>query len=209
MYAHKALMAEDHAALLEGMREAERRANQADPAFQLAQYAGTEAQVSFELLVALLVCAHGEVTLSWLNPALDDPQMGTLMHLAAGTMLTAARLGHTSRCRAAALKLLKRLGALGARGAGGAGGAGGDASEGRQAVVRVRVRKGGTLTANGMLTRTHTRIHACLLAGFRHESPTRGWERITCLFTLLIGLVPALDLVLDLVLDLARDIKYH
>ena len=38
----EALMAQDHAALIEGMREAEALANTAAPSFQLAQYAGCE-----------------------------------------------------------------------------------------------------------------------------------------------------------------------
>ena len=121
------LMAEDQARLLAGMKEAEGVANRADPAFELAQYAGAEARISFELLVALLVCAHGDVTLSWINPSLDDAQMSSLLHLTSGTMLVAARLGHTSRCRAGALKLLALLGRLAARG---------DTSEGRQALVQ-------------------------------------------------------------------------
>ena len=100
------LMADDQKRLLAGMKEAEGVANRADGSFQLAQYAGAEARISFELLVALLVCAHGDVTLGWINPSLDDAQMSNLFHLTSGTMLVAARLGHASRCRAGALKLL-------------------------------------------------------------------------------------------------------
>ena len=121
------LMADDQARLLAGMREAEGVANRADAAFQLAQYAGAEARISFELLVALLVCAHGEMALTWINPSLDDAQMSCLLHLTSGTMLVATRLGHASRCRAGALKLLALLGKFSHSA---------DVSEGRQALVQ-------------------------------------------------------------------------
>ena len=94
----RALVAADGVLMLEGMKEAERLAAAAPTGFTLAQYAGTEARLPFELLVALLVCGHGTSTLIWLNPSLDKGAIERLNHLVGCTMLVAAR----RECRHAA-----------------------------------------------------------------------------------------------------------
>ena len=72
-----------------------------------------EATITFEMLVGMLICAHGDDTLSMLNPSLDGHQLDQLLYLVTSTMLVAARIGHASRGLGVARKLLAILQSLG------------------------------------------------------------------------------------------------
>eukprot|EP00966_Prymnesium_polylepis_P266352 6152863-Prymnesium_polylepis.1 len=58
---------DDRALLLLGMREAEACANKGSALFGLAQHAHVEASITFEMLVSMLVAAHGDGSLARLN----------------------------------------------------------------------------------------------------------------------------------------------
>ena len=111
-------MRDDRSLLLVGMRESETLANLCSESFALAQHGGTEATISFEMLVGMLVCAQGDAKLALLNPSLEGTQLAKLNHLVAATMLVSTRIGHASRALGLAHKLHSILQDLARDGAG-------------------------------------------------------------------------------------------
>ena len=115
----EAMASRDGEAMVAGMAEAERLANNKSgrPDFALAQAGGLEATITFELLVSLHVCASGDATLQRLNPHLDASTLGELANMTTAVELLAARVGHARRALATSHKLIAMLRSLGQHGA--------------------------------------------------------------------------------------------
>lgn len=78
----------------------------------LAQQAGCEARISFELLAQISMSGQGEVELCTLNPLLSEQEAGQVVHRAIAVMLVINRCAHTARALTLARKLQSTLGSL-------------------------------------------------------------------------------------------------
>ena len=78
--------------------------------FQLGQQAGEEAELEFELLVAMLLDSNGDETLAKVTPCLPQAELIALQDLVVGAVLTSGRLKQTMACEGLAAKVWKLLG---------------------------------------------------------------------------------------------------
>ena len=108
------LVTKDEEAMLRGMDAAEKIANGAPADYTLAQRAGIECTMSFEMLVSLFVCETGDATMRVLNPSFlgDDARLQQLSDVTAAVQLLAARVGHARRGLAIAHRLQETMGEL-------------------------------------------------------------------------------------------------
>ena len=78
----------------------------------LAQAAGCEPRVSFQLLCQMCMSPTGEDELQVLNPLLDESDIWTVVQWTLGLMLVINRCAHLARALSAARRLLSALGKL-------------------------------------------------------------------------------------------------